>query len=303
VDGHPAVNQAVALRYPKLRARYGPSVSYAEDKSAHLKVEFGFDTLQVAKSRYAPQQYHDFIGFEVSQPLLERVFPAVYGMDLKDVLPHEELAIGSYRWAISRLIPQMTKVALQLHNKGLPQEPSNAAKRKFLYRLSRTDYEKSWGKQYQRPGFGTRFLAALLRIVPKIGPFRGLGFDDPTPKTEDLYIKSINKTFEDYKRLLQVVKAHVPELPARDLDTGQPTYPAEYVLADDTYANLITKLAGKNFAQANPELRDDILKFYADHTAPVETKKDQGKWLKVKTALEQLKSAPPAVAEIERQAQ
>ena len=43
VDGHPAVNQAVALHYPKLRARYGNRVTYAEDKAAHLKTEFGFD--------------------------------------------------------------------------------------------------------------------------------------------------------------------------------------------------------------------------------------------------------------------
>ena len=47
--GHPAVNEAVALRYPKLRAKYGKSVRYAQDTTAHLKIEFGFDTLQVAK--------------------------------------------------------------------------------------------------------------------------------------------------------------------------------------------------------------------------------------------------------------
>src|SRR5208337_1411922 len=97
IAGHPAVNQSVAIEYPKLRAKYGKSVRYAQDKTAHLKTEFGFDTVQVAKNRYASQQYHDFIGFQVSKPLLERVFPVVYGVELKDVLPHEDLAIGSYR--------------------------------------------------------------------------------------------------------------------------------------------------------------------------------------------------------------
>jgi len=48
IDGHPAVNEAVAIHYPKLRAKYGSSVRYAQDKTAHLKTEFGFDTLQVA---------------------------------------------------------------------------------------------------------------------------------------------------------------------------------------------------------------------------------------------------------------
>jgi hypothetical protein len=303
VDGHPAVNEAVALRYPKLRARYGSSVKYAQDKSAHLKTEFGFDTLQVAKNRYAPEQYHDFIGFEVSEPLLERVFPVVYGMDLKQVLPHQELAIGSYRWAIGRLIPQMTTVALQLHKKQLATESPNFDKRKFLYRLSRADYEKTWGTTYQKPGFGTRFLAAILRLMPKIGPFKGLNFDDPTQKTEDLYIKSINKTFDDYKGLLQSVHTHPAELTNRDLDSGEMTRAAEYTLADDTYGKLVTQLAEKKFAQASPGLRNNILDFYSDRSAAVNTKKDEGQWQKVLAALDQLKSAPPAVADADRPAQ
>ena len=136
IAGHPAVNQAVAIQYPKLRAKFGPSVRYAQDKTAHLKTEFGFDTVQVAKNRYASQQYHNFIGFKVSKSLLERAFPVVYGVELKDVLTHEDLAVGSYRFAVSRLIPRMTQVALQTHKKDLMRETPNFAKRKFLYRLS-----------------------------------------------------------------------------------------------------------------------------------------------------------------------
>ena len=142
IDGHPAVNEAVAIHYPKLRAKYGNSVRYAQDKSAHLKTEFGFDTLQVAKNRYAPEQYHDFIGFQVSEPLLERVFPVVYGLELKAVLTHEDLAVGSYRFSIGQLIPQMTQVALQMHKKDLMRETPNFDRQKFLYRLSRSDYER-----------------------------------------------------------------------------------------------------------------------------------------------------------------
>ncbi len=293
VDGHPAVNKAVSLRFPKLRAKYGNSVTYADDTGAHLKVEFGFDVAQVAKSRYAPDQYHDFIGFEVSEPLLERVFPAVYGLELKQVLPHEDLAIGTYRWAISRLIPHMTQVALQTHKKELMAESPNFAARKFEYRLSRADYERSWGKSYQRPGFGTRFLAAILRIFPKIGPFRGLDIMGPNPQTEDLYIKSINKTYDDYRRLLTQAKAEPPKLSDRDLDTGEPTFAAEYSLADDAFAKLLTQLADKKFAQAAPDLRSDLLAFYAD-PAKLTSKKDQARRQKVQAALEQLKSAPPA---------
>src|SRR5580765_8827085 len=149
IAGHPAVNQAVAIEYPKLRAKYGKSVRYAQDKTAHLKTEFGFDMVQVAKNRYASQQYHDFIGFQVSKPLLERVFPVVYGVELKDVLPHEDLAIGSFRYSVSSLIPHMTQVALRTHKKEIMREVPNFQKKKFIYRLSRADYEKSWGKNYQ----------------------------------------------------------------------------------------------------------------------------------------------------------
>ena len=291
VDGHPAVNEAVAITYPKLRAKYGPRVTYAQDKGAHLKTEFGFDTFQVAKSRYAPEQYHDFIGFEVSESLLERVFPTVYGMDLKDALPHQDLAIGSYRWAISQLIPRMTKVALQLHKKEIMRETPNFAKRKFLYNLSRTKYEQSWGKSYERPGCGTRFIAALLQVIPKIGPFKGLDFNNPTPKTEDLYIKSINKTVDDYRALLEKTRTNPPALPDADLDSGLPTKAGEYSLADDAFAKLVTRLADKKFDRTSPELRTSILDFYSNAKAPTKTKENQGQWEKVLAALDQLRAA------------
>jgi Zinc dependent phospholipase C len=177
IAGHPAVNQAVAIQYPKLRAKFGNSVRYAQDKTAHLKTEFGFDMVQVAKNRYASQRYHDFIGFKVSKSLLERVFPIVYGVELKDVLRQEALAVGSYRFAISRLIPEMTQVALQTHKENLMRETPNLAKQKFLYHLSRSDYEKEWGKDYNKPGFGTRVLSTLLRYMPKTGPFKALAFN------------------------------------------------------------------------------------------------------------------------------
>src|SRR6185312_11160322 len=228
---------------PKLRAKYGKSVRYAQDKTAHLKTEFGFDTVQVAKNRYASQQYHDFIGFQVSKPLLERVFPVVYGMELKDVLTHEDMAVGSYRFAVSRLIPQMTDVALQTHKKELMRETHDFAKQKFLYRLSRSDYEKQWGKDYVKPGFGTRVLSTLLRYMPKVGPFKGLAFNNPTPQTEDLYIKSINTTVDQYRAFLVQVRTDSLVLPNCDLDSGNKTNAAEYPLADETYATLLAQLS------------------------------------------------------------
>jgi hypothetical protein len=293
IAGHPAVNQAVAIEYPKLRAKFGKSVRYAQDKTAHLKTEFGFDTVQVAKNRYASQQYHDFIGFQVSKPLLERVFPLVYGLELKDVLTHEDLAVGSYRFAISRLIPQMTRVALQTHKKELMQETPNFARKKFLYRLSRSGYEKEWGKDYVKPGAGTRVLSTLLRYIPKVGPFKGLAFNNPTAKTEDLYIKSINTTVDQYRVFLEQVRSDTLALPNFDLDSGQSTKATEYSLTDEAYAKLLAQVADGKFKNTTSELRDDILAFYSDLTLPIETKKNAGNWQSLLSQLDQLKSMTP----------
>jgi hypothetical protein len=294
ITGHPAVNQAVAIQYPKLRARFGNSVRFADDKTAHLKTEFGFDMVQVAKNRYASQQYHDFIGFQVSKPLMERVFPVVYGVELKDVLTHEDLAVGSYRFAISRMIPEMTKVALRTHKKDLMRETPNFAKRKFLYRLSRSDYEKEWGKDYTKAGFGTRVLAVLLQYMPRIGPFKALAFNAPTARTEDLYFNSINTTVDQYRAFLGEVRSNSLQLANRDFDSGKTTKAAEYSLTDETYAKLLGHLAARKFDQTTPELRDDILHFYSDLSAPIETKKDDVRWQSVLENLDQLKRVTPA---------
>lgn len=293
IAGHPAVNQSVAIAYPKLRAKFGKSVRYAQDKTAHLKTEFGFDTVQVAKNRYASQQYHDFIGFQVSKSLLERVFPVVYGVELRDVLTHEDLAVGSYRFAVSRMIPQMTKVALQLHKKELMNETPNFEKKKFLYRLSRSDYEREWGKDYKKPGFGTRVLSTLLRFMPKVGPFKGLAFNNPTAKTEDLYITSINTTVDQYRALLEEVRHDKLVLPNCDFDSGLPTVAAQYSLTDDAYSKLLDRLAKHNFERTSPEVRANILEFYSDLSLKFETKKDRGEWKDVLSHLEKLKTMTP----------
>ena len=296
IAGHPAVNQSVSIQYPKLRAKYGNSVRYAQDHTAHLKTEFGFDMVQVAKNRYASQQYHDFIGFQVSKPLLERTFPVIYGLELKDVMTHEDLAVGSYRYAISRMIPQMTQIALRTHKKDMMKESPTFAKKKFLYRLKRSEYEKAWGKDYTKASFSTEFWSVVLRYMPKIGPFKALAFNNPTQQTEDLYFKSINTTVDQYRAYLRQVRIGSLELANSDFDTGKPTKAAEYSLTDDTYARLLGQLADKKFNLTSTGLRDNVLQFYSDLSAPIETKKDQGRWQSVLTSLDQLKLITPVPA-------
>jgi hypothetical protein len=292
--GHPTVNKAVALEFPKLRKKYGDAVTYADDPKAHIRTEFGFDVTQVAKNRYTSDRYHDFIGFEVSKPVLERAFQDTYGIPLSDVISREDLAIGTFRRAIGSVIPEMTRVALLARKKEIVAETPNFNSRKFRYYLSRANYQKEWGKGYRRPGFGARVLAFFLRFMPKVGPFKAMDFKIPTRKTEDLYIASVNHTLDNYKSLLAEVRSNKLSLPNTDFDTGRMTHAGEYVLTDKAYAHLLDQLAQHNFEHVTPELRDNILAFYSDPSAPVATKRKSAEWAKTQAELERLKAFSPS---------
>ena len=298
--GHPTVNQSVAIEFPKLRKKFGNEVTYADNPKAHIRTEFGFDVTQVAKNRYTSDRFHDFIGFEISKPVLERAFQDTYGVPLSQVVSNEDLAIGTFRRAISNIVPEMTRVALLARKKEIVSETPNFNSRKFRYYLSRANYQKEWGKGYRRPGFGTRVLAFFLRFVPKVGPFKALDFKIPTRKTEDLYIASVNRTLDNYRGLLKEVAEKDLHLDNTDFDTGKMTHAGEYVLTDNAYARLLDQLARDNFQQITPELRDNILAFYADPNAPLATKRKPAAWDKTQDELQKLKGmTPPASPSIQ----
>ncbi len=289
VSAHPFVNHAVAISLPKLRARYGDSVTYEDAPEAHIRTEFGFDVVQVAKNRYTSDSYHDFIGFKVATGSLARAFRDTYGIDLKDdVLSHEDLALGSFRWAISRAVPKMTKVAVKNYHVRLLKEDPTFSKQKFLYHLSRAEYEREWGRTYQRPSLSTRVVALLVRILPKVGPFKAAKIITPNPQTENLYLKSVNDALELYKQLMLTVAAGTIRLENRDLDTAAPAAPGEYELADRAVAHLVHKLAQRRFDLVTPGLREAILQFYADSGAPNAVKADPKQWARLEDELQQL---------------
>jgi hypothetical protein len=300
--GHPTVNQAVGIEFPKLRKKYGDVVTYEDNPKAHIRTEFGFDVTQVAKNRYTSDRYHDFIGFEISKPVLERAFQDTYDIPLSDVISNEDLAIGTFRRAISNVLPEMTRVALTARRQEIVKETPNFRARQFRYYLSRTDYQKEWGKGYRRPGFGTRLLAFFLRFVPKIGPFKALDFKIPTQKTEDLYIASVDRTVENYTKLVQETSAGKLQLPDTDFDTGHETRAGEYALTDKAYARLLDQLAGHNFDKVSPELRNNILAFYSDPNAPIATKKKPDDWKKTQDELEKLRALPATPVEASKPA-
>jgi hypothetical protein len=299
-DGHPmGTNRAVPILYPKLKKKYGDSVSYEQDKLAHVKTEFGFDVLEVARGRYAPDSYHDFIGFGVAVPLLEQAFQETYGLDLKSVLSDENKVVASYRHDVSQLIPRATRVAWSLKNADITKDQPGMTKRKFLFNLSRASYQKSWGKDYRPPSFGERFLAFLIRILPKFGPLKVLQLKTPTPETERLFEASFNATLDRYRQLLGQVGAVRLDLPNDNFDTGQVTGPGKYRLNDETHAKLLEALAKQDFRGASPEVQAELLEFFGYPDAPYATKRRPKDWVKVQRELQQLKNtARPTVTTI-----
>jgi len=284
-----ATNRAVAIMYPALAKKYGPVVTYQEKPSAHMKVEYGFDVDQVAEGNYAPKAYHDFIGFEVSKPVLERAFARTYSLDMSSVFHSVDMGIGSYRHAVSTVIPRMTKVAWHLKKDEIQNSHPNETKSQFIYNISNSGYRKEWGHVYEKPGFGARLKAFFLRLVPKIGPFSGLAFHPPTPAVEQLFMSSFNETLHHYRTLLRAQQEHRLQLPNDNLDTGAVTGAATYRLADETYAKLVNKTSGKTVSDA---LRRNLLSYYADLEKPFATKRNSKAWHELIKELDTLKSTP-----------
>ena len=289
-DGHRmAVNLAVPLLYPKLGLRFGKEVTYADDALSHIKTEFAFDVLQVAQGHYAPDSYHGFVGFEVPRPLLERAFQETYGMRLDQVFTNVSIAIGSYRRSVSSSIPAMTRVAWQLKKSEIIKDAPSITRKKFLYNLSRASYKKNWGNEYQQPGFRSRLLTFLVRLMPRLGRSRALAFRTPTPVVEKMFMASFNATLDRYRALLSAQKAGRLELLNQNFDVGEPTGTGTYKLSDDAYAHLLDELQG-HYSGMPPDMRLDILAFYGDLSAPISTKTDASEWSKVIKELDDLKA-------------
>ena len=269
IEGHStAVNRAVPILFPRLQREFGNEVTYADNPAAHLKTEFGFDVLQVARGHYAPKAYHDFIGFQVSKDLLDRAFQRTYGLKLKDLFRTLDLSLGTYRYSVSTMLPNVTKIAWSLKSKEILKDQPTVSRKQFLYNIKRASYEKEWGGAYERPGFRARILAFVLRLMPRIGPFRGLAFKVPTPQTEKMFEDSFDATVRRDRTSFAEAQTGALRIANRDLDTGRSVSPGEYGLTDRTYDKLLIRLAEKKFDGVTSELRANILSFYAHMNAP-----------------------------------
>jgi hypothetical protein len=287
VNGHRiATNRAVAILYPKMRAKYGDEVTYEDFPAGHIQTEFAFDVLQVSQGLYAPDAFHSFVGFEVAKPLLERAFQATYGIEMKSLFKSEDLAMGTYRHTVASLIPKMTKVALATREKQMEKASPNFSKRTFLYRYSKRNYEKEFGANYYHPGFFDRLLAWFLTVVPKVGPFRALAFRPPTPEIDRMFLDSFQKALSNYNTLLSELQGNHLTLANVNLDTGLPVRAGAYHLADRAYERLAQRLVDSK--EVPPSALADVQAYFRNYQPKNTSKDDVADWQKTEEALAKL---------------
>ena len=293
-DGHPlAVNRSVPLLYPKLRAKYGDMVTYAEDPKRHIMVEFAFDVVQAAGGAYLPDAYRSFVGFEVAKPLLERAFNDTYALELGDLFISVDLAIGTYRHAIAQTIPEMTRVAWEDKQDEIQRVLPHVQRNAFVYTFTREKYEQAFGTEYRRPGPLARTLAFLFKVLPKIGPMRPLAFKAPTPEAERLFADSFRAARTRFARLLTDSRDGRVRLDNTDFDTGRPARWGEYSLADDTYLALLEKLDDKTSHPIPGDLRRDLVRFLDSGPARAPDRTTQKRLTKARATLANLTELSP----------
>ncbi len=291
LDGHRfATNPGEPILYPKLKRKFGDIITYEDNPAAHLKTEFGFDVLEVAKGNFAPQAYHDFIGFNVATPVLERAVRDTYGLELHDLFKDFNRTIESYRRAVSQTIPKATRVAWAQRKDDIQRSEPGMTRTKFLFAMKRSSYEREWGKRYDRPSGGERTLAVLLKLLPPIGPLKALRFKMPTPDVEKLFMQSFERSTTQYRASVDGTKINTLHLENKNYDVGVITPPGTYRLDDDTHAYWLNLLAKKRFDSLSDAMSDELLGYYSDLNAPLNTKQHPRDWKRLLAHLDELKS-------------
>ncbi|MGZ3846934.1 MAG: zinc dependent phospholipase C family protein [Flavisolibacter sp.] len=289
VYGHGlGVNLAVPVAYPKDESKYGNKVTYEDDEISHKRIEFAFDVTETAKGNFASSSYHDFIGFKVADSVMDRAFYKTYHLHLTDVFGNFSRAVNTFRWTVKNFFPLLTKAAWSSKRAAIQKKDSTMTAKKFRYKMNRANYNKEYGKERDKPKAGAFLMGALIKILPKIGPLAPLKFKPPSPEVEKLYIRSFDSVQLHYSNALQALATRMPFFADKNLDTGADTHPGEYWLADQTYTDLVLKLAGTKEHWQNTALKQNINHFFSNGVAL--EKDDAEKRNEVKSALDSLKN-------------
>ena len=290
IYGHKlGINVSVPFMYPRMKKKYGDTVTFAENHISHVRTEFSFDVLQTARGNYASAAYHDFIGFQIAQSLLQRAFMETYGLDVNELFGNFPHAVARFRWTIINLLPFFTKAAWAGKKSDIKKLQPTATSRSFIYRMRRKNYSHQFGGKDQ-PKFFAHVVSLLIQVMPRVGPLRVLNFESPTPQAERLFVSSFDVASTFYGRDIMELKKKNAQLKNMDFDTGIKTSEGEYALADETYYKLIVSLKDKNFTTITPSLKQNILSFYADRESVMPT----GQQKKAADAIAELKVFQPA---------
>jgi hypothetical protein len=263
-----AVNRAVPILYPKLESKYGDTVIYVQGRSQHVMVEFAFDVVETARGSFGSDVVEQFVGFHVAVPLLERAFRETYGLQLKDVFGDVDLAVGSYRHAVSKLVPDVTRIAWKEKRDEIVAANPSVTEKDVIFSMTRQQYEAAYGTSYRKPGWLARFVVFIFKIVPKFGPFKPLAFKPLTTPTEALLIDSFTASQVRYRSALRSARLGRLAIDNVDLDTGRRGDHGSNRLADETYVDLLKKLDKQKFAGVPPNLKRSINAYFADAASP-----------------------------------
>jgi hypothetical protein len=290
-SGHPeAINVTVPIIFPKLQRKFGNVVTYAQAPRQHVVVEFSFDIVHAAGGAFLPDTYKRFIGFRVATPLLERAFRETYGLEMRDLFADQDRAISTYRYAVSQVIPALTAAAWRDKHDEIVKLAPSIDRSAFVFSYPRTSFEAEYGHDYQRPGLFARFLGLLYRILPKVGPLKPLAFKAPTPEAAELFAKSFRDATARFRAEVRDLSDRQFEVRNANFDTGRPSRYGEYVLADETYAELLDELSDRRFESTPVALSRNIVAFYGENPRPaLNSRKARKQWTRVERALKALK--------------
>ena len=178
-----ATNLAVPHEFPKLRAKYGSSVSYAEGKHQHVQTEFAFDINEIAHHRVAPLPFLRHIGLRVSTRQLALAFYQTYGITENFGLRRGRLInVRDYRFATRTFIPRIAYALTLLHRNGEPPDPTTPAVVELEKEASAVAQENNWQAYRHKAGIETHLIACLIFILPKIGPLALVNIKGPRRK-------------------------------------------------------------------------------------------------------------------------
>lgn len=284
--GHPlATNRAVALQFPKLGAEFGPNVNYAENPHAHVQTEFAFDIDGISKHRFAPAAYLKHIGLAVPTHQLAVAYYETYGLGANYGSKRNRVTLRGYRFAVRTLLPNVAYAETVLHRGTMPPDTAGSDFDLLKKELTRADFENGWEGYRKKPGVGLHALAALIFVLPKVGPLACLSIKGPTAAAEDYYVRSLNLTLVELRRQLRRMGTGNRLLADKDLDTGAPVQPGGYRLTDSTYAHLLHQLTRTPNNPIPPGLKAEIAAYYADLSVPIATKKNPRRWAAVQAEL------------------